>query len=469
MPKRNLAWVLVIVMIALLMWQLPQTIARRDALFQAFGPLVDVRAQIHKRSVMEVSDDQLVTSSVDAGIRAMIAQLRDPYAVYLNPREYARFQKRAEGVFGGIGIDVWITQQGLEVLSREPESPAVEAGLQSGDLVTHIDGQPTRDLPLEEIVNNMLNGPPDTIVTLTVRTPGQPPREVSIRRALIEADVVRGFARSAKGGWRYMLDESARIGYVRLTKFTANVVAKVDAAIEQLERDGFRGLILDLRQNTGGLLDPARDLADRFLSEGRIFETRGRRTDGREWFASREGDYPNVKVVILIDGSTASAAEIVAGALRDNRRASIVGERSYGKGCVQEVVRLDHGGGIKLTTAHYYLPRGECIQRTPETEATGTWGVKPDYPVVMSEAQRRAWFEAWREIGRDPATPATSQPGSATSTAKVDDEDVRGAAALRLLKVDPVLERAVAILRKSLDPATRPAEADADAVTVGRP
>jgi len=467
MPKRNLAWVLVIVMIALLMWQLPQTLARRDTLFQAFGPLVDVRAQIHKRSVTEVSDDELVNGSVDAGIKWMIGHLQDPYAVYLNPREYARFQKRAEGVFGGIGIDVWIGQQGLEVLSREPHSPAVDAGLKSGDLITHIDGHPTHDVPLEEIVNNMLNGPPDTTVTLTVRTPGQLPREVTIRRALIELDVVRGFSRSAEGGWRFMLDETARIGYVRLTKFTSNVVAKTDAAIERLERDGFRGLILDLRQNTGGLLDPARDLADRFLTEGLIFETRGRRTDGREWFASREGDYPNVRVAVLIDGSTASAAEIVAGALRDNRRAAIVGERSYGKGCVQEVVRLDHGGGIKLTTAYYYLPRGECIQRTPETEATGTWGVKPDYAVVMTDAERRAWFEAWREIGREPA----SQPSTQPIEASPDDQEAARAqsAAERLLAVDPVLARAVEILRRQLDPATRPADAEDDALSVKRP
>ena len=220
MPKRNLAWVLVIVMIALLMWQLPKTIAGRDTLFQAFGPLVDVRAQIHKRSVMEVDDERFVAACVDAGIKSMIAELRDPYAVYLNAREYARFQKRAEGLFGGIGVDVWITGQGLEVLSREPNSPAIDAGLHPGDLITHIDGHATQGLPLEEVVNNMLNGPPDTTVALIVRTPGQLPREVTVRRALIEFDVVRGFSRNHEGGWRFMLDDAARIGYIRLTKFT---------------------------------------------------------------------------------------------------------------------------------------------------------------------------------------------------------------------------------------------------------
>lgn len=476
MPKRNLAWVLVIVMIALLMWQLPKTIAGRDTLIQAFGPLVDVRAQIHKRYVREVDDEKLVEGSVNVAIKNMIEQLGDPYAVYLNAREYARFQKRAEGLFGGIGVDVWITSRGLEVLSREPHSPAIEAGLLPADLITHIDGHPTQGLALEEIVNNMLNGPPDTTVCLTARTPGQLPREVIVRRALIEFDVVRGFSRNREGGWRYMLDDEARIGYIRITKFTSNVVAKLDAAVERLEREGFRGLVLDLRQNTGGLLDPARDVADRFLSEGRIFETRGRRTDGREWFASREGDYPGVKVSVLIDGSTASAAEIVAGALKDNQRARIVGERSYGKGCVQEVVQLKGGGAIKLTTAYYYLPLGECIQRTAENEAAGTWGVKPHISVELTDAQRRAWFEAWREIGREPASQPTSQPATGESPGRPEGEVAeqneaveRNEAAMRLLAVDPVLSRALEFMRRGMEPTTRPAGLSDDVPVAARP
>jgi len=452
MPKRNLAWILVIVLIALLMWQLPQTIAGRDTLFQAFGPLVDVRAQIHKRYVQRIDDEQLVDDAVKAGIQSMIAQLHDPYAVYLDAREYARFQRRTEGLFGGIGVDVWATGQGLEVLSREPRSPAHRAGIQPGDIITHIDGRPTLDVPLEEIVNNMLNGPPDSEVDVTVRTPGQLPRDLKLRRATIELDPVRGFSRAPGGGWRFMLDGEARIGYVRLTKFTPAAVPRLDAAVERLGREGMQALVLDLRQNTGGLLDAARDVADRFLSEGLIFSTKGLRSDTREWFATREGDYPNLPLVVLIDGSTASAAEIVAGALRDTRRATVIGERSYGKGCVQEVVRLDHGGGaLKLTTAYYHLPGGECIQRTAESEKTQSWGVRPNIAVSLTDAQRRRWFEAWREIGREPTTTAPTSEPTTQSAEEVEESD-RRAAASQLLTVDPPLVKAVEILRHIVAP-----------------
>ena len=160
MPKRNLAWILVIATIALLMWQLPQTIAVRDSVYEAFGPLVAVRAEIRKRYVEELDDAELVDAAVTAGIEAMVEQLHDPHATYLNQREYDRFKKRTRGDFGGIGVDVWATEDGLEVLSREPDSPAARAGIMPGEIITHVDGRPTRDLPLVEAVSGMLSGPP---------------------------------------------------------------------------------------------------------------------------------------------------------------------------------------------------------------------------------------------------------------------------------------------------------------------
>src|SRR5262245_34038153 len=196
MPKRNLACVPVVVMISLLMWQLPSTIAGRDSLFQAFGPLVDVRAQIHKRYVDQIDDDKLVKAAVGAGIDAMMSSLQDPYALYLDERAYARFQRQSEGIFGGIGVDVWATGEGLEVLSREPGSPAVAADILPGDIITHVDGKATNTIPLVDLVNNMLNGREGSKVTLTVVTPGQEPRELKLRRAVIQLNPVRGWSRS---------------------------------------------------------------------------------------------------------------------------------------------------------------------------------------------------------------------------------------------------------------------------------
>jgi carboxyl-terminal processing protease len=445
MPKRNLAWILVIAMITLLMWQLPQTIAGRDAVYKAFGSLADVRAQIRKRFVDEVDDSELTGAAVTAGIKAMIEKLHDPYAVYFNPSEYDRFKNRTEGVFGGIGVDVWLTPEGLEIINRAPKSPASEADLRAGDVITHVDGIPTSKLSLVDAVNNYLNGPPGTEVLLTVIRPGnaapQAPRNVKLERAMIHLDPVRGWSRTRSGDWRYLLDAENHIGYMRLTKFTHDLAEQMDAKMDGLLRNNLRGLILDLRENTGGLLDSARDVADRFLESGLIVRVAGRKVDEKQWFAMRDGTYPPFPMAVLINGSTASAAEIVAGALRDHKRAVVVGERSYGKGSVQEVVELDRkNGAIKLTTAYYYLPCGQCINRTPQSTARGDWGVTPTLPVPLSEVERANWLATWRKIGRDPrklrrGCPGSRRRGGAVQRAKmVIEGDVQLRKALEYLQ-----------------------------------
>ncbi len=405
MPKRNLAWILLIAMITLLMWQLPQTIAGRDAVYKAFGPLADVKAQIRRRFVEEVDEDALTSTAVEAGIKAMIGRIHDPYAVFLNRDDYARFKSRTEGVFGGIGVDVWAVPEGLEVLSRDPGSPASDADILPGDIIILVDGQSVAGLPLVEAVSGLLNGPPGSEVTLTIldRQGKEAPalREVKVTRAVIQIDPIRGWSRSPTGGWRFMLDTVRRIGYVRLTKFTQDAATRLDAVMQRMFAADLQGLILDLRENPGGLLDSAREVADRFLESGLIVRVSGRRSDEKSWSAMRDGTYPHFPMAVLINGSTASAAEIVAGALRDHDRAIVVGERSYGKGSVQEVVELDGSfGAIKLTTAYYYLADGECIHRTVKAEATGSWGVAPTVPVELTPAQEERWRATWRELGR---------------------------------------------------------------------
>lgn len=450
-------------MITLLMWQLPQIIAGRDAVYKAFGPLVDARAQIRKRYVDDVDDSQLVGAAVDAGIKAMVEKLDDPHAIYLNQKEYAKFKSRTDGIFGGIGIDVWSTEGGLEVLSRAPSSPAASAGILPGDIITHVEGRPTSKMPLVDAVNNWLNGPPESRVTLTITRPADgpqsPPRQLIVERTVIHVDPVRGWSRSEGGGWRFMLEPDLGIGYVRLTKFTPDVDERLDAEVERLLRANLRGLVMDLRENTGGLLDSAREVADRFLESGLIVRTAGRKTDEHAWYAMRDGTYPDFPLVVLVNGSTASAAEIVAGALRDHHRAVVVGERTYGKGSVQEVVELDrHSGAIKLTTAYYYLPSGQCIHRTPKAIEDGNWGVAPTIPVNLTDTQRAKWLTAWRDLGREPVTSQPgSQPTTPAATQPSEDSD-RAVAAKALLNADLQLLKAVEYLRSVIRASTtRPA------------
>lgn len=487
MPKRNLAWILIVAAIALLMWQLPQFIAGRDSIIHAFGPLVDACSQIQRRYAEPVDDQRLVNVAVDSAINAMIRNLGDPHAAYFNDQDYHRFQRRTDGLYGGIGVEVWPVELGLEVLSREPDSPAVRAEICPGDIITHVDDRKMIGIPLVEAVNSFLNGPVDSPVRITVIRPNAAstsaePRQLVLYRTAIKLNPVQGWARSGPSGWHFMLDPKLRIGYVRLVKFTTDVDERLDEEFNRLQSAGVSALIVDLRENTGGLLESAKEVADRFLESGLIVRTSGRKADTKQWFASREGTYPRIPVVVLVNGTTASAAEIVAGALRDHERAVVVGERTYGKGSVQEVVPLTgNHGAIKLTTAYYYLYKGECIHRTPEADRAGSWGVLPNVVVAMSPDERRIWAEAWREISREPspliektlsgdtglaadiapqasttatANPETTSPEDAQDvSAESIEADRLARESERLIERDPQLRKAIEILQKKLEPA----------------
>ncbi len=476
MPKRNLAWILVVAMIALLMWQLPQTIARRDSVYEAFGPLVEVHSEIRRRFVEEVDDEVLADAAVTAGIEAMVDQLDDPYARYLSPEEYDRFERRVRGMVGGIGVEVWPVDNGLEVLSRLAQSPAAAGGILPGEIITHIDGRSMQGVALVA-ANSLLNGEPGSRIELTVlsngsdgSTSGSVPRSdraedgparsgetpvphlgrlVRLRRAEVTVDPIRGWARSPRGDWWFILDAEPTIAYVRLTRFTSDVHRRLDEEIDRLLRRNLGGLILDLRNNPGGSLRSGIEVADRFLKKGLLVRESGRATAPEEWYASHEGTYPNFEMAVLVNGGSASAAEMVAGALRDHERAAIIGEQSYGKGCVQRVIELEHGGGaIELTTAYYYLPSGQCIHRTPEAAAAGQWGVRPTIEVALTNAERERWLLVRREVAREAIPTKLSQlarPGGETV-----GETSREAVAERLLEADIQLREAVEYLRGRL-------------------
>lgn len=452
MPKRNLAWMLVVVVIALLLWQLPQIIAERDSVVRHFGPLAEIRAEIHRRYVEPVNDRELIDRAVHAGADEMIRLLRDPHARYLDPEEHQRFVERSRGVVGGIGAEVAEVSGRFVALNVMRDTPAEQAGIQRGDVILAIDGLELQRLDPFEAVN-LLAGEPDTPVRLVVRTADEPPRELTLLRAALRVSPVRGWRHNSDGSWLYLLDAAHGIGYVRITEFLPDAALMLDDARMAMDRQGVRAWILDLRENRGGLLESAIEVADRFLDSGVIVSTRGTKgptSDKREWSAQRDGTYPQRPMAVLVNGWTASSAEIVAGALRDHRRAVLVGERTYGKGSVQELIPLREGGAIKLTTRYYFLPSGACIQRTARgTDSDSAWGVQPNVVVALTPEQREAWVRHWLSATwAEPALSvvttgeATSEEAAAASQAAID------AAVRELMASDPQLQRAVDLVRR---------------------
>lgn len=434
MPKRNIAWIFVVFIIALVMWQLPQTIASRDALLRSFGAIVAARSTIERHAVSEVDDRQLATKAVDAAIHAMIAELDDPYAVYLNPEQYVAFQTKVTGHYGGIGVEVCAADNGLEVLNRVADSPAYESGMLPGDVIVAIDGASLATIPPVESVNNMLNGVIGTEVQLRVERSNDDGKTTQVHsftltRADIALEPIRGWRRNATGQWDYLLDSSKQLAYVRLVKFTPNIDEQLAAVLNPLIKNGLQSLVIDLRENSGGLLDSAWEIADMFLDEGVIVKTVGRNSPPQQWFAKAEGTLPQINIAILVNGASASASEIIAGSLRDHQRATVFGTRSFGKGSVQEVIPLgDSGGAVKLTTRYYYLPSGVCIHRHAQDRPDDEWGVVPNRTIPLTDLQRRQWRDAWRESAREPAD--------------ADDELDRA----RLLALDQCLRAAVEFL-----------------------
>jgi carboxyl-terminal processing protease len=325
----------------------------------------DVFERVRAEYVEEMTDEQLI----EAAIEGMLTSL-DPHSGYLNPKKYRDMQVQTKGEFGGLGIEVTMEDGLVKVVSPIDDTPAHRAGIQAGDVITHINNEPVLGMTLAEAVERM-RGPVDTSIALTLRRPGQDePIDVSMARAVITISPVR---------WR---SEGGDVGYVRVTTFNEQTEDSVKEAIEKLRTElgpGMKGVVLDLRNNPGGLLEQAVAVADEFLDRGEIVSTRGRRSDSIQRFNARKGDLiEGLPMVVLINGGSASASEIVAGALRDHGRAIVMGTTSFGKGSVQTIMPLPGHGAIRLTTARYYTPSGTSIQAT---------GIEPDIEVHQSRVE----------------------------------------------------------------------------------
>ena len=392
MSRRNLVWIVVIVALALLFYSLPPMAAERATVRRTYSPLTEVDALIRQRYVEAITDQRLV----EGAIRGMMRQL-DPYSGYIGPAEMESFRRSTTGRFIGIGVETGMHRGQLTVITPIEDGPAIRAGIRAGDQILAVDDRPTDDLTVSD-VGELLHGPAGSGVKLTVRHRGREEAEdILVTRGPVSLHTVKGLRRSGPGRWDYLIDPATGVAYVRVASFRRHTLDDFDEALDELRPLDAKALILDLRFNGGGLMSQAIDMVDRFLTEGISVSTVTRRQAVREYRAHPEGVFPEVKLVVLGNGASASAAEIVAGALQARGRATVVGSRSFGKGVVQNIVDLrDGSAALRLTVSYYKLPNGRIVHKTPANAATGSWGVIPDVEVVLTDEELEAIQESRR-------------------------------------------------------------------------
>jgi carboxyl-terminal processing protease len=345
-----------------------------DNYYELYKLLVDTIDQVERNYVQQIDRRELI----EAAIRGVTAKL-DPYSSYIGPGEIEQFRSTVESEFGGIGIQITLDQGELKILSPLYGTPAYKAGLLAGDRIVEIDGKSTDNLSLDE-ATELLKGEEGTSLSLTVIHPDSLSKEkITVTRQLIHVETALGDRRKNDDTWDFMLDPKLRIGYIRLTAFSRDAAGELYRALQQLQAQQMRGLILDLRFNPGGLLNAAIEVSDFFLAEGQIVSTKGRSIPERSWEAHKTGTFEGFPIVILVNRFSASASEIVAACLQDHKRAVVMGERTWGKGSVQSVIELEDGkSALKLTTASYIRPSGKNIHRFPDSKEEDEWGVMPD-------------------------------------------------------------------------------------------
>ena len=315
----------------------------------------DIFERVRATYVTPPDEEKLVESAINGMLQSL-----DPHSSYLNADDSREMKEQTEGEFGGLGIEVSMEDELVKVIAPIAGTPAEAAGVLSGDLIAEIDGEPVRGLSLGEAVD-LMRGPVGEAIELTILREGAvEPIDIEIERAIIEVRAVRHRIEEAEDG---------KVGYLRLISFTAKTYSDMKNAIEEIvaevDEDELKGFVVDLRLNPGGLLDQSVSVSDAFLDRGEIVSTRGRNENETRRYSARPGDLTGGKpIVVLVNGGSASASEIVAGALQDHKRALVVGTKSFGKGSVQTIFPLGRDGALRLTTGLYYTPSGTSIQGT---------------------------------------------------------------------------------------------------------
>lgn len=378
----------------------------------------DVFARIKRNYVEDVSDEDLL----EHAIRGMLSGL-DPHSSYLNTEQFQELRIGTSGEFGGLGIEVGMEDGFVKVVSPIDDTPAARAGMQSGDLIIRLDDKPVKGLALNDAVK-LMRGKPGSDIELTVVREGEDrPLKITLTRAVIQVTSVRH--RILEDGY----------GYVRVSHFQTKTPTDMIKAIETMQTEGeLRGLVLDLRNNPGGVLSAAVGISDAFLNDGLIVYTDGREDDSRLRYSASRGDIlDTAPLVVLVNGGSASASEIVAGAMQDHGRGVVMGSKTFGKGSVQTIQNLPNGGAVKLTTARYYTPSGRSIQAQ---------GIDPDIVTGNLRVAKR------EDSGIEPITESSlsghlSNGSDADATETDNDED----APVNLAEDDYQLNEALNLLK----------------------
>ena len=346
----------------------------KSELYQQLNLFGDVLERIRRDYVEPVDEKTLMENAING----MLSSL-DPHSSYMNPKVYRDMQIQTKGEFGGLGIEVTMENGVIKVVSPIDDTPAAKAGIQSGDLIFALDGEPVQGLTLQEAVEKMRGKVGSSIKISVRRASVKEPFDVSLTRETIKVKSVR-----------FRLEND--VGYIRVTSFTEQSTLGVLDAVEKLKKEAgtkLKGYVLDLRNNPGGLLDQAIAMSDAFMDKGEIVSVKARKAEDVQRWNAKPGDVANgLPIVVLVNGGSASASEIVAGALQDHRRAIILGTRTFGKGSVQTIMQVTGGGAIRLTTALYFTPSGRSIQKE---------GIKPDIEVEQAKVETIQQRMSFRE------------------------------------------------------------------------
>ncbi|MBQ3350828.1 MAG: PDZ domain-containing protein [Thermoguttaceae bacterium] len=376
-----------------------------DENYALYQLLVDTIDQVEANYVKPISKKELI----EAAIGGVLNKL-DPYSDYIPNEGVEDFRADLENRFGGLGIHTSKQRDKLVVVSPLADSPAYRAGIRPDDVIVAINGESTKGMSLDES-SDKLKGPVGSRVTLTVERKKKGTFDVVLTRDLINIPTVSGCSRNADDSWNYWIDVRNKIAYVRISSFSQKTTDELESVLKKLTDSDMRGLILDLRFNPGGSLGAAIEVCDMFVDEGTIVSVKGRVTDEKTWFASKGKTLTRVPMAVLINHYSASAAEIVSACLQDSKRAKIVGERSFGKGSVQNVIDMD-GGALKLTTSGYFRPSGHNIHREEGFTEEDEWGVTPDMIVKLNTYQNEQvlWRYQFLDILLNPEKDKDGKP-----------------------------------------------------------
>jgi carboxyl-terminal processing protease len=400
--------------------------AANSEIYRQLDLFGEVLERVRSDYVEKPDDSKLI----EAAINGMLTAL-DPHSAYLNPKHFRDMQVQTRGEFGGLGIEVTMENGVVKVVSPIEDTPAAKAGIMSGDLITALDKEQIQGLTLQEAVEKM-RGPVNSPITLTIVRKGvEDPFDVKVTRDVIHINPVKYNA------------EGDDVGYIRITTFNEQTTANLQKAIDDLKKQlgpKLKGYVIDLRNNPGGLLDQAISVSDAFLDQGAIVLTRGRNLEETQRSNARPGDLTDGKeLIVLINGGSASASEIVAGALQDHHRATILGTRSFGKGSVQTIIPLGSNGALRLTTARYYTPSGRSIQAkgiepevVVEEELPDDLKKKADEVSTRGEANLRGHLKI--EGANEDEEASEEESGSSSYVAPEKEKDTQLNYALDLLR-----------------------------------